>query len=53
MSLRERGDDTLALFLDILGEARMALFDKAGREAKLQQRDGKGRRKIIEVRARF
>lgn len=53
MLLRERGDHTLALFLDFLGEAGMLLLDKAGGEPELEQRHREGSGKIVEVGARL
>jgi len=53
LALVERGDDPLALFLDILREAGMALLDKPGRQAQLEQGNRETRGEIIEVRACF
>ena len=49
----QRRNDALALFFDVPGEAWIFLLDEAGGQAEFQQGDGKGRGKIVQVRAGF
>src|SRR3970040_1547184 len=50
--LGERRDHALALDLDLLGEAGVALLDEAGGEADLEQRHRKDGGEVIEIRTR-
>src|SRR5688572_6059882 len=49
--LRECRDHALTLFLDVLGEAGMALLDEPGRQPELQERHRESRSEIVQVGA--
>jgi len=51
--LGERRDHALALFLDVFGEAGVALFDEPGCKPELEERHGESRSEIVEVGTDF
>ena len=53
LAVVERGDDLLALFLDIPREAGVALLDKSGCQAQLEQGNRETCGEIVEIRACF